>query len=144
MNNGPAYKTCPTNLVIPKFVYYNNIEFSVVGIGRESFSRCRTNNLTIPNSLRFIEYGGLDMMDFKYFSGIPQCLERIEKYALSSNYFDYCTIPKSLISIGIAAFCNLPNLAGFSVDPENPNYCSDEFGSLYTKDQSVLIHSPSL
>lgn len=142
--NGSAYYRCPKNLIIPSKVQHNGYEYTVIGIGYQSFSSCSTDNLTIPDTIKYIEFGGLDMMGFTEFSGLPPNIERIEMYGLSSNYYDHFHIPKSLTKLGVAPFCNLIRLKGFTVDPDNPSFCADEYGSLYNKQKTVLIHSPSV
>lgn len=50
-------------------------------------------------------------------------------------------IHKNLTYIDESAFRSL-STAGYKVDPENPNYSSDESGVLFNKDKTLLIRAP--
>ena len=62
--------------------------------------------------------------------------------------FVYCesltevTIPASVTSIDDSAFANCYGLKGIYVDPDNPNYASDEHGVLFNKSKTILIRAP--
>ena len=51
-------------------------------------------------------------------------------------------IPASVTEIGYHAFGFIDTLEGIWVDPENPAYCSDDFGVLFDKNKQRLIAVP--
>ena len=52
------------------------------------------------------------------------------------------SIPSSVIHIAYDAFDYCVALQGFDVAESNPNYCTDESGTLYNKDKTLLIQYP--
>lgn len=51
-------------------------------------------------------------------------------------------IPASVTHISESAFAWASSLASITVDTDNPNYSSDEYGVLFNKDKTVLINFP--
>lgn len=51
-------------------------------------------------------------------------------------------IPVSVTSMGVAAFSSCGSLEGIWADENNPNYTSDEYGVLLTKDRTRLVQVP--
>ncbi len=102
----------------------SNIDFpsSLTSIGDSAFWDCRSlTNIIIPNGVKSI---GNDAFE--------KCIHLIS-----------VVIPESVISIGGAAFSECSALTSISVAPMNNNYYSDEYGCLYSKDQTVLMQYPS-
>lgn len=62
--------------------------------------------------------------------------------------FDFCDslksiiIPESVTSIGERVFYSCDNLVSITVDSDNENYSSDDYGVLYNKDKTTLIKYP--
>ncbi|MBR5022079.1 MAG: leucine-rich repeat protein [Oscillospiraceae bacterium] len=52
------------------------------------------------------------------------------------------TIPKNVTSIDIQAFEQCSSLGGFWVDEANPQYSSDQYGVLFSKDKTKLLKAP--
>jgi len=52
------------------------------------------------------------------------------------------SIPASVTSVYYDAFYGCTKIAAFIVDKANPNYCSDKWGVLYTKDMTTLVDYP--
>jgi len=69
--------------------------------------------------------------------------------SINGAAFSDCTslenieISKNVISIGDIAFYNCAGLEKIVVDNNNPNYSSDERGTLFNKDKTTLIQYPS-
>lgn len=126
-----AYK----NIYLPK---------SLEHIGAEAFFASHyLEGITVPqgSNLKYIDdiafYNCINLKDF-YF---PDSLERI-----GINCFVSCEklkdviIPVGVKSIGLTAF--EPNtLNSFTVSEDNPYFCTDENGILYSKDKSTVYAS---
>lgn len=75
---------------------------------------------------------------------LPQSLEKV-----GGSAFEGCaslqsiSIPASTTKLVERAFSGCGGLKEFFVDPENPKYCNDEYGVLYTKDMKKLIQYPA-
>ena len=74
---------------------------------------------------------------------IPNGVTSISTYAFCEcNSLTSVTIPDSVTSIGNYAFYNCTSLTGIWVEVNNPNYCSDDYGVLFNKDQTRLLTAP--
>ena len=105
--------TTPNSVYIPE---------SVKGISDEAFANCGANSINIPES---VEYIGILAFVFE-----PE-LKGGAPLEISAN----------VKKIGEGAFANR-NITEFVVDENNPNYSSDEYGVLYSKDMKKLIAFP--
>ena len=95
---------------------------SVTRIGDRAFTDCeKLSSITIPNSVEILGEGAFARCD-----------------SLVS-----VTIPSSVTSIGNGPFSSCAGLTMISVDANNPAYCSDENGVLYSKDKTILIQYPA-
>jgi len=143
----------------------------VILIDDSAFTSCAgfTGDLIIPDSVETI--GPCAFMDCKGFSGslvIGNGVTEIADYAfegcsgfrgsitlgenvgtLGKSVFSYCrgftgslTIPKSLTDMGETPFTDMGSLSAFSVDPDNPVFCSDN-GVIFSKDKTVLLAAPA-
>ena len=69
--------------------------------------------------------------------------------AIGEGAFSQCegirqvTLPASVTELGFAAFSLCTGIESFSVAEDNPNYSSDKWGVLFSKDRSELIQYPS-
>jgi len=128
-NNKIKTVTLPQNLkTISKSAFRDckNLAFveipsKVASIGEFAFENCVSlESIKIPDGIAEIKKGAFD--------GCEK-LKTVE-------------IPVSLESIDKSIFLNCHNLEKFIVDPNNPNYSTDEQGVLYNKDKTELILYP--
>lgn len=75
---------------------------------------------------------------------IPSTVEKISPYAFkdAKNLYGYISIPANLLNIENNNFENMPNIDGFSVDNDNPNFTAIN-DVLYNKDKSILLKYPA-
>lgn len=71
---------------------------------------------------------------------LPSTLEVIENWAFCGTDLTEVTIPKSVTSIGLAAFGS-SNLADFNVESDNPVYFSSK-GAIYKRNPQTIIAGP--
>jgi len=112
-NNTFEYCFGLTSVVIPS---------SVTSIGGDAFSNC--NNLTSI----VIPEGVTSIGDYSFY----RC-SKLTSVVISS----------SVTSLGEQAFANCSKIESFTVHENNPNYHSDNWGILFSKDLSTLINYPS-
>ncbi len=53
------------------------------------------------------------------------------------------TLPHTVSTIDNGAFAHCPSIVAFSVDTQNPNFCTDTWGVLFNKTMSSLLYYPS-
>ncbi|MBO5230610.1 MAG: leucine-rich repeat protein [Clostridia bacterium] len=123
------------NIVLPE---------SLEHIGYQAFAKCfRLEKITVPQNSRLnhIEdaafYNCNHLEDFDF----PEGFKRIGiNTFLSCKAFKNINMPASVENIGLTAF--EPNtLESFTVDSDNPYYCTDENGILYNKDKTTVYGS---
>ncbi|MGI9186241.1 MAG: leucine-rich repeat domain-containing protein [Gaiellales bacterium] len=73
---------------------------------------------------------------------IPTGVTSIGDYVLWNARITHVTIPSTVTSIGSSAFGATDLLQGITVDPANPSFSSDAFGTLFDKQQTLLIQYP--
>ena len=125
-----------SNIVIPK---------GVKSIGGYTFYGCeKLMSIEIPDSVTSI--GIWAFYDCKKLTSIkiPDSVTSIENYAFTGcEYLTSIVLPKSVTSIGKRVFNNgCISLERIDVDPDNPNYYSDEDGVLYNRDKTCLVSCP--
>lgn len=143
------------------------IDNGIVTIGHYSFYSCNNLvNVTIPESLTSIPDLAFARCSSLTSITIPGSVQTIGDYAFSQSHglknvtisegvetiseaaFNECTgltnvlIPSTVANIDTAPFMNCTNLQAIQVHPDNKHYCNDEFGVLYTRDQTTLIQAP--
>lgn len=120
------------------------IPASVEIIGQYAFNDCdNLEKITIPenSSLRIIS-------DYAFTSAsiteidLPESLEIIGNRAFTRTKLDSVYIPSKVKKLE-GAFNEIPSIDYYEVSPENPCYCSDEDGVLFSKDKTVLCYFPS-
>ena len=75
---------------------------------------------------------------------IPERITYIDYEAFRCCYgFEYVHIPASVASMGSNVFIECKYVKKFIVDEDNANFCSDEWGVLFTKDKTQLINYPA-
>ncbi len=134
------------------------IPYSVTSIGASVFSGCSSLSYidVSENNGNYScdEYGVLFNKDktelIKYPVGnsiteyeIPDTVEVIHTHSFSySKKLKYITISASVATIEDNAFVSCDNLISFTVDEKNSSYLNDEYGVLYNKDKTELMHYP--
>ena len=96
------------NIVIPDYVSYENVDFTVTSIGKEAFNRSNITGIILPSKLKIIhEYA------FAWCSGIkklelPKELETIDECAFVWCEMDSLVIPGSIRKLSTYCFqcCN--------------------------------------
>ena len=112
--SGDAFYGCQkiTEIIIPN---------SVISIEQEAFWRCNAlTDMTIGN--------GVISIDEEMFKGCTSMKK--------------LTIGSSVAKIAENAFSPCAALEKIVVDNNNPNYCADQYGVLFNKDKTVLLHMP--
>ena len=129
------------------------IPASVTEIGDNPFNVCNDlKNITVAadNKIYSSEDGILynknktELVAFPSVRGefiIPDSVTSILGGALAQTYLTNVTIPARVTKIGIIVFYNCYSLESISVDPDNPNY-SSENGILYNKAKTEIIQVP--
>ena len=120
-----------------------NIPGTVTSIGEQAFSNSYITSIAIPGSVEVIDYHAFYGCDALTTVQLGSGLSTI-----GDGAFGFCTdltsirIPASVTSIGEDAFYYCPDLTGIHVSGDNPNYCSDASGVLFSKDMLALIAAP--
>lgn len=128
-----------------EFVKSVVIEEGVTSIGDDAFYSCENlEKVTIASSVKrigtaaFIYCVSLDHID------IPDGVETIDDGAFwQCEGLKTVSIPKSVLSLKNNSFYYCSSIEAITVDAENPNYSSDEYGVLFDKNKTVLIRYPS-
>ena len=126
-----------TTVTIPETVTYNDISYSVTGIGDLAFLRCSSlTSVIIPNSVTSIENSAFSGCISLTSVTIPNSVTSIGDEAFFDCYsLTSITIPSSVTSIGEIVFgtsieedifVNYPFLATISIEDGNPIYDSRE------------------
>ena len=112
------------------------------------------NLLQVPGAMegKFVVPEGVMYIDGSAFEGCSRLTEIViaDTVQIVSGYAFYgCTgltqleLPASVRYIGNNAFVGCGNLTKITVAQENPYFCSDESGTLYSKDKSEILYVPS-
>lgn len=132
-------------------VFYNNtiigsvtIPASVEIIGKQAFDDCRNlKKITIPENSK-LKLICEDAFSDTYITEInlPQSLEVLERKAFYWTKLQYVYIPANVRKLDDAFGMN-GSVAKYEVSPDNPYYCSDSDGVLFSKDKTVLHYFPA-
>ena len=111
-------------------------------IGNSAFRDCGFGNIDIPETVTIIG-------DYAFYNSEISAIEIPDSVTYIGNkVFGACDklktvkIGASVEKIGDQAFEVTSNLSQISVSPENAKYTSDEYGVLFDKNKTVLIHYP--
>jgi len=141
---------------------------SVTSIGNYAFYKCKVlTGVTIPDSVLSIgDYAfsdcealakvvigsGVSSIGSYAFDGcsamttftVGDGLKNIGERAFNNCYsLRNIALPKRVVNIGAHAFTGCDGLMEITVDENNPMYCSDAMGVLYTKEKTELIKAPA-
>ena len=122
------------------------IEDGITRIGNAAFAVCTAlETVDIPDSVTEIGDLAFQMCEELKEAELHEGIVKIGMAAFNGCY-DLKTvyIPASVLEIGDSAFAGGLYTSDYFVHPDNPNYCSDEMGVLYNKDQTKLIQVPAL
>ncbi len=154
-----AFESCKglTSVTIPN---------SVTSLGKQAFQECTAlTSVTIGDGVTSIEdftfYKcsalttapiGKSVTNIGYYAfhsceklsevNIPDGVTTIGNSAFYGCHLSAVTLPKSLTTLENSAFALNSVLKTIDVDPENPNFSSED-GVVYNKDKSVLVLCPS-
>lgn len=143
------------------------IEAGVTGIGYAAFASCeKLRSVAIPEGVKKIGIGAFGHCKALEKVSLPGSLQSIGLEAFHScvsllsinipegvrtiydGAFAGCdglqtvTIPASVTYIGQSAFGECANLKQIILNENNAKYCLDEYGVLFTKDQTELLRAP--
>ena len=141
--------------------------YTVTSIGANSFNECvKITHITIPNGVIYIQYQAFNYCLRLESITIGNSVESIGNMAfficpnlktitipdsvkiIGAYTFELCdslanvNIGKGLNFIGDSSFASCDALTSIRVDKENPTYSSDEYGVLFDRDKTELIHYP--
>ena len=141
-NNHNAYTTCPTDIVIPQQVTYNNSVYTVKEIGERAFYRCtNVNSISLPNTIVKFGQSSFDLMFYSGTIYFPESLEHIDNWCFASNEIRKFHINSKLKYIGKGAFGYSAALTGYTIS--NSEYFSvDEKKALFSINKDRLISVP--
>jgi hypothetical protein len=92
----PSYSTYNGNYNIPETVQFNDITFTVIGIGTNAFSECKSlGSVILPNTIKFIGFGAFSYSSLESLT-LPEGLDSIGAAAFRDSKLKEITLPKSL------------------------------------------------
>ena len=117
---------------------------TVTSIGKEAFGTdVSLKEIHLPDNLKelgdsaFENCTSLEELDFKSVETIG------ESAFLSMENLKRIHFPQNLKKIGPLAFDHARTIERITVDSENEAYSSDDFGSLYNKDKTIMYMAPN-
>lgn len=122
------------NVVIPEYVEYEGVTFSVTSIGSSAFDNCwGLTSITIPNSVTSIGNSAFEDCCGLTSITIPNSLTSIEECAfLNCSSLTSITIPNSVISIGSFAFAYCSDLTSLTIPNSVTSIGSGAFSCCYS------------
>lgn len=109
-----------TNLVIPEQVN----GFTVTSVGRRAFSWTDIENVTLPNTLIYLDNEAFSVAEHLNAIDIPRNVVEIGGSAFACCGIKELYIPETVRSIGGGAFSSCANLNSIIIDEKNPRYDS--------------------
>ena len=115
---------------------------SITEIGDGAFSHCSDLvDFQLPKNLRIIGSGAF-YNTLATSAIIPDGVTSIGQNAFYICPLEEVYVPASVEALDCLTFGNAAPLTFITVSPENPHYCNDEQGALYTKDMTTLLTCP--
>ena len=111
-------------------------------LGTRVFRDCPLSQVELPDDMTVIEWESFSESAMERYS-VPSTVTEISYRAFyNCDQLTEVNIPASVTNIWISAFAGCNKLEGIWVDPNNPNYCNDTIGALYSKDMTNLRQLP--
>ena len=130
------------DIVIPETISYSENNYTVEGIYGNAFYNYKMENLTLPNSIKFIGPSAIDMTYIEKEIILPQSLEIISDWGIASAEFQTITIPPKVKYIGNGALgCN-KKLITIHLSEDN-QYFKIIDTVLYSSDLTSIIQAPT-
>ena len=130
-------------IVIPEYVVYDGIAYSVTSIGDGAFQSCKgLTSVTIPNSVM-----NIGDLAFSFCSGLTSVTIPNSVTSIGNQTFHGCsgltsvTIPNSVTSIGKAPFGYCGSLTSIVVEDGNPVYDSRNNCNAIIETATNTLHS---
>ena len=113
------------NVDVPSTVTYEDTEYTVTAIGRESFRFKELTSLTLPNTIKVIKERAIHFCREMESITLPESLESIEKWGLYACYgITSLSIPSSVTTLSPQFIAACYNITSITVDPTNTVYDS--------------------
>ncbi len=129
-----AFRNCSS---LSDIEFGKHLEF----IGTKAFYKCSLGEITLPSSLKLLDYAALKDAGITDVT-IEPGLEEIGDWAFQKNDMTEIFIPETVTTIQINAFANCRELTAIEVDEENTEY-SSVGGMLLSKDGTRLYVCPA-
>ncbi len=110
-------------------------------IGTKAFYKCSLGSITLPGSMKTLDYAALKDAGITDVT-IEPGLEEIGDWAFQKNPMTGISIPDTVTTIQMNAFANCRELTTIDVDEANPNY-SSAGGMLLSRDGTRLYVCPA-
>ena len=134
VNGNGCQGTCQKQIQIQE--EWNKKKVTV--IAKKAFCQCGITKVTIPASIISIQANSFDINSIAQIT-LPSNLKELCDYCFATNTFSTVKIPRTVISIGLDPFGHNPNLQSIIVEEGNEHFCTDLYGSLMTKNQTIFI-----
>jgi len=127
-------------IIIPQEVTYENVTYTVTGIGKWSFAECpRLTRVSIPSTVTYIGDNAFNgCKNLTDIGELPKGLKSIGGYAFVNVGISSVTIPASVEDIGHAPFYGCQNLTQLMVEDGNDYFCAVD-NVLFDADTTKLI-----
>ena len=100
----PSYSTYSGDFDIPETVQFNDMTFSVIGIGTHAFSECKSlGNVILPKTIKFIGFGAFSYSSLESLM-LPEGLDSIGAAAFRDSKLKEITLPESLRALESTVF----------------------------------------
>jgi len=120
VSNKAQYPSLEGVITIPSQVVYDDITYTVTGIGERSFfSNKKISEVVIPSSIKSIGTYSMSGCAALKAVNFTSSLEQIGLHAFSATSLTEVNLPPSVINIGSNAFSEISSLTSFSWQPQS-------------------------